>query len=145
MRGFRLTAGALLAAGMLMSGGASAQSYADTVWEQLQSHYDFLSGRNFTPDNYVMGKLAQGRTDSWRLHFDGGRQYVVTGACDSDCNDLDLAILDDKGNSLVSDNETDDYPVLEFRPSSSGQYTVEVEMYACDVEPCYFGFAKFRQ
>lgn len=145
MRRLSSVATGLLVSATLAGAEAGAQSYAETVWGQLQTHYDFISERNFTPENYVVGRLRSGATDAWNLYFESGGHYVITGACDTDCSDLDLAVLDANGKTLIEDTATDDYPVVEFRPTASGQYTVEVEMYACSVEPCYFGFARFRQ
>lgn len=125
---------------------ASAQVHAAQVWDQLQNHFEIVSGLDeLVLRNYVMGRLADDDTDSWTFSFTTGSDYVVTAACDNDCLDVDLFIRNEAGETVVSDTEADDYPILMFTPSVSGRYTIDVKMYDCSASYCYFGFGLFSQ
>jgi hypothetical protein len=121
----------------------AGQEYADQVWNQLQEEYEFAQIDDFYLRNYIIGALNSGRTDIWTFTFDQGTSYVITGACDEDCTDLDIVVEDANGNVMTSDEADDDLPFVEFSPNRSGSYTVNVKMYTCVEEPCYFGFGIF--
>jgi hypothetical protein len=121
------------------------QSYARQVWDQLQTSYTQLQDSDWVLDNYIIGKLARSAKDTWSFSLDSGREYVIVGACDNDCSDLDLRVKDSNGRLIVDDTGVDDRPVTRFRVTSSGRFTVEVEMYACTDAPCFFGFGLFRK
>jgi hypothetical protein len=133
----------LILVSALLSSTAYAQSYADTVWTKLQEWYEDYSEDGYSVENYVVGKLDEGETDSWSFWLGGGNNYTIIGVCDEDCGDIDLAIYDD-GDALVDEDVLeDDYPIVSVSPTSDELFTVDVDMYECDVEPCYFGIAIF--
>ena len=76
------------------------------------------------------------------LQLDTDGDYVITAVCDSDCGDLDL-VLYASGSEVARDTASDAYPVLALRPQSQA-HQLEVTMYGCGAEPCYFGFSVFR-
>lgn len=122
-----------------------AQSYATQVWNQLQKAYtDISDSSSFGLNNYIIGKLADGATDTWTFPLQRGKEYLIIGVCDNDCTDVDLVV---KGGSgvIVKDEEVDDTPVTRFRVTSSGRFTVEVTMADCKDEPCFFGFGLFEK
>ncbi len=133
----------LAAALPFLSTGAQAQSYADTVWDQLQDWYDEYSDDGYSVENYVIGKLDEDETDSWTFWLDRSYDYTIIGVCDEDCGDIDLTILDDDDDVVDEDLLDDDYPIVKVSPRRDAAYTIEVDMYECDVEPCYFGIAIF--
>lgn len=136
----------LLSAGLLTATSpAIAQSYADTVYYQLQDWYDDYSSDGYSVKNYIIGTLNEDEEDSWTFYFEGGYDYKLVGVCDEDCDDIDMAIYDDKGRLLDEDVLDDDFPIVDLTNARSGSYTVELDMYSCSVEPCYFGFAIFKQ
>jgi dipeptidyl aminopeptidase/acylaminoacyl peptidase len=124
----------------------AAQDYAEQVWSQLQEAYHgVLQDENYALRNYILGSMNQGATDRWTFWFDQANEYSITGACDEDCPDLDIVIEDANGNVVASDEASDDFPVVFFSPGGSGNYTVNVRMYTCTEEPCYFGFGVFSR
>lgn len=132
----------------LIAGSSSlhAQSYAVQVWNQLQAAYDAISDKSsFTLNNYIIGKLADDRTDTWTFPLTRGSEYLIIGVCDNDCRDVDLVVKDGSGNVIVKDEEVDDNPVTRFRVTSSGRFTVSVTMADCRDEPCFFGFGLFEK
>ena len=94
-------------------------------------------------DDYTVGSLREGESDYLDATINAGRQVVITGVCDQDCTDIDLIIRDYRGNEITRDTLVDDAPVLQFMPPYSGDYRIEVVMYQCSVQPCYFGVALF--
>lgn len=87
-------------------------------------------------------------TNSQSLNDDGnatfnmpviaGQRYAVLGACDSDCTDLDIKILDANGATVTQDAATDDLPTAYFEARQTGNYRLQVTMYQCTSNPCYY-------
>jgi hypothetical protein len=75
--------------------------------------------------------------------LNGGNSYLVLGACDGDCQDIDIRLYDENGNEIDSDTSDDDIPALEGVVETTARFSIQVEMYACNVEPCYFGLGVF--
>jgi hypothetical protein len=144
----RRIAGSLLFALVLCAGTAapaSAQSYAQQVWNQLQRVYDVADGNAYSLRNYIIGKLNNGARDTWTFTLEANTSYLITGACDNDCSDLDIFINDPSGTQVAKDDTADDIPVVRFDTRGAGRYTVEIRMYACSANPCYFGFGIFQR
>lgn len=71
--------------------------------------------------------------------------YLIVGVCDGDCDDLDLQIDDPSGDTLDTDIEDDDAPVLEFTTDAdSFYYKLLVDMVSCDTENCFYGVGVFK-
>jgi hypothetical protein len=68
-----------------------------------------------------------------------GTRYRFIGACDNECHDIDLFLIDSAGAMLEADRALDHFPVLNFMPETDGLYRIVLQMYNCDVEPCYVG------
>ncbi len=125
---------------------ASGQVYAQQVWNQLQAAYNTVSDGNYEMWHYVMGSLGDDGEDSWTFTFEGGTQYKIIAACDNDCGDIDLHVMDDDGDEVTSDVSTDDVPIVDFTPGKGGgRYTIKVTMYECSSEPCYWGFGIYKR
>jgi hypothetical protein len=122
---------------------AHAQDYAEQVWQQLQVMREAYSG--FTLQNYVIGHIGDDRTDSWTFSLAGNSTYVIAGACDTDCSDLDIVVKDADGTIVGKDDTDDDVPIATFATKAAARYTIEVKMYACSEVTCYFGFGVLRQ
>jgi hypothetical protein len=70
----------------------------------------------------------------------GGTAYMVVGACDGDCTNYDIELIDMRtGGVVASDVLPDDFPVVQFSPPANGQYMIRSLMQACSVAPCYAG------
>jgi hypothetical protein len=143
----RLLTGSLIAAALLVTSATQgeAQSYAQQVWSQLQKAHDAVGASDFVLQNYIIGHLGEGNTDTWSFPMRANTEYIITGACDTDCSDLDITIKDASGKVVEKDTTTDDVPVVRFTPGSNAKYTVEVKMYSCSSAPCYFGFGVFQK
>jgi hypothetical protein len=128
-----------------VSNTVTAQSYAVTVWNQLQATYDLLAdSQEYQLVNYIVGKLGDSESDSWSFPLVAGREYFLMAACDEDCSDVDLDVSTG-GNSIASDTATDDIPVLTFVARESGLHVINVKMYECSSEPCFWGLGLFEK
>ena len=57
---------------------------------------------------------------------------------------MDMAIYDPSGNLVDEDVEADANPVLEINGARKGRYRIEVRMYQCTTEPCYYAMGLFK-
>jgi hypothetical protein len=126
-------------------GNAQAQ-YSSTVRRQLErvqssiANYGFERSHNFTID-----KMDEGENEYFTVTLDRGRAYMIAGACDQDCSDVDLKIFDENWNEIDADRRTDDLPVVAVTPSWTGRFNIKVTMYECSSEPCYYGVGIFER
>lgn len=104
---------------------------AEDGWEE--THEDFYSA------------LDEGESETFELELEEGVDYRVFSACDADCDDLDLHIFDENGNSIGVDTQTDDLPIVAATPAWTGPFALVVTMHSCDDEPCTFGIAVVGQ
>jgi len=72
---------------------ARAQSSAEVVWMQLQNAYDAADLTGYTLKNYVIGRLDPSESDTWTFPLNAGTEYVIVGACDEDCTDVDVTVM----------------------------------------------------
>ena len=86
------------------------------------------------------GGLPARLTRRVQLTLRAGQQYEVIGVCDVRCRDLNLRLFDANDRLVSEDVLTNNVPVLDVRPSSTGLYSIEVEMAQCAGDPCYFAF-----
>lgn len=122
-------------------GGSSGapDSWEEQVISFLQSTEDEFESRGFSRTHeYETGTLRRGGSETIRVNLDAGVTYVVVGACDTDCDDVDLRVYGPRGTLLDSDLASDDYPVLTLTPRVSGEHTVKVTMARCDTSVCYY-------
>lgn len=123
---------------------AGAQPYTAQVRSQLDAAKQTLRGEGFSQSHdYEIDSLDDGAEDSFTIELDADQDYAIVGACDVDCSDMDFWLYDENANLIDSDTSTDDVPIVRVTPRWSGQFTIRVKMYACSVEPCYYGIGVF--
>lgn len=130
--------------------GVQQGNVTNEVRQQLIQQIGDLLGQ---VDNQFGGGMAraQGTVDEvapmqpgtdhrWRVTLTGGTAYRVLGACDGDCTNVDIELIDmTTGGVVASDMLPDDYPVVDYTPAANGDYIVRVLMQTCTVAPCYGG------
>jgi hypothetical protein len=94
--------------------------------------------------NTLVDHLNDGQHQFVTAYLTAGTTYMIVGACDEDCSDLDFTLYDPYGNYLAEDTEGDDYPTVFVTPRISGMYRLKVKMYACYTSPCYWGVGIYR-
>lgn len=83
------------------------------------------------------GSLASGATQQYPISLSVG-EYRVVGFCDSDCTDLDLSVHETTGETVAQDTAVDPNPVVPLTQQVSASGYVQVTMYSCSVEPCFY-------
>lgn len=106
-------------------------------------------------DDYV-GQMAQGMVPApgfsdeiapmqpgtdhrWQVNLVANTPYRIIGACDNECTNLDMELIDSSGSVVESDLLDDDFPLVNFTPSANGTYYVRLIMQTCTIAPCYAG------
>lgn len=143
LKALTITLAALLALAARPS-KAMAQEHAELVWRQLNTAFTAVNKEGYGSLNYIIGRMGEGKTDSWTLNFEKGTEYRIVGVCDKDCSDLDIEVLDGT-DVLTRDVLDDDAPIVSFSPKTSGQLRIKVSMAKCSDEPCFFGFGIFQK
>jgi len=121
----------------------TAQTYAVTVWTQLNTLYERFNQNGYSSRNYIIGRLKGDESERWNVTLHGGNTYVITGACDADCKDIDLQLLDANGKVLVEDVSSDDIPMMSYAIRTTGVYSIRATMYQCKDTLCYYGLGIF--
>ena len=96
-------------------------------------------------DDSKNGSLANGASTSVILTLVPGREYVIVGACDNDCDDLDLRLYDADDREIAEDIELDATPRVTLPPNPGSSYRVQVMMVGCSSEPCFWGLGVFER
>ena len=66
-----------------------------------------------------------------------GKTYRFLAAGDVDAKDVDLEVQDANGKSVAIDTRTDPEAVVDFTPTTSGNYVVRIRLYDSDRnQPC---------
>ena len=143
---------AFAAALLALPRAAEAQDHRSTVVAQLQATAATVAQSGFRPESsvfdrdVVVGALAQGASSMLEVNLTAGVSYFIAGACDGDCDDLDLRIFSvDSTTPVAEDTADDDAPMLNFTAPKSGRYMLSVDMAKCSESICYYGFRVYRK
>jgi hypothetical protein len=129
---------------------AQQASLTDAERTQLQElvagylgHVQSQFGSELAPapgfTDHVAG-MQPGTDDRWVVDLVSGTPYRVIGACDNECSNMDIELIDmNTGGVVAQDVLPDDYPVVDFQPPANGRYMVRMIMQTCTVAPCYAG------
>jgi hypothetical protein len=145
MRLSRLSFAVALGA-LFVAAPASAQVYVQQVTRQLDAARATLQSEGYSRVRaYTTANMDAGEERTFTFSLQRNRDYVISGACDNDCSDLDFWLTDNNGNDIDSDTATDDVPVVRVTPARNGTFQLRVRMHSCSADPCYYGFGIFRQ
>lgn len=93
----------------------------------------------------MIGEIAEGGRLEYTFIISPSKTYVVYGACDDDCSNIDLRGSDASGRQVDMDLDADDVPILLIeRGASDDRLTVTLEMAACETEVCVTGVGLFE-
>lgn len=156
MTGFRfpvvLVAVAAIAVGVSACAGAAVPvptprvATSSVVTVQLDSATSIMATQGFElTEGYRNGALNDGEEEVLSLDLAGERTYMIAAVCDQDCSDLDLELADASGETIDSDFELDDVPMVMTQGARAGRHSLTVSMASCEVEPCAYGVAIYRQ
>jgi hypothetical protein len=120
------------------------QNAQQIIIAQLQQAQAALAQEGFQQVGQpYSGGLRRG--ESWNVpaELHTGYEYRILGVCDRDCADLDLILFDGAGVSITQDTSTNSQPIVGVLPTTTGTFTIQVLMYNCTVEPCYYAVALY--
>ena len=119
--------------------------WAQQVLLKLEAASTVLEQEGAFPieDAFSYDEIAQGEIGTLSRSLQPG-QYVAMGACDDDCLDLDLAVLDSNGDLVDMDVEADAIPVVLFDVIRVGTIEVYAEMVSCDAVFCGYAIQLLR-
>ena len=133
-------AAALIALAVVASTAASAQpDLRDYLTRQLDNQEPDNAERGFAHAvGPLSGALASNRAAQLPLTLRAGQEIRIVGVCDQACNDLDLRILNPRGDIIALDTRSNARPVVDVRAEMFGRHTIEVGMLDCDAPRCRF-------
>lgn len=143
-----LAAGFALA---LIAAPVTAQCDTDNEYMAVVRVQAIAAGEIYEDEGYSLvdvlcGSLNEDATRGYDTSIAAGRSVAYVAVCDQDCDDIDLRLYDSRGNEVASDIEPDDYPIVVWGPGSAQDgMKIEVGMYSCSVEPCYYAIAMFSK
>ncbi len=76
-----------------------------------------------------------------RLILRGGGVYRIIGACDNECSNVDIELIDSNGVVVASDTAPDDEPVVTFTPASNSHYIIRVICRPVRLDPAMLAYA----
>ena len=97
----------------------------DYLFEQVENEFGFSSTAS------QAGRQSAGNVQTVTFNLSAGGTYVLIGACDENCSDLDMIVRDSSGNEVGRDEEPDDVPMVIVDGARGGRYTVDVGMVTC--------------
>ena len=145
---------AALASSLAMTSAANADNteYVSIITKQLDDVETRMKPVMESADRQML-RVAEivSLTDNDRngayylTELEPNTSYLIVGVCDGDCDDLDLQIDTPSGDTLDTEIEDDDAPVLEFTTDAdSFYYKLLVDMVSCDTDACFYGVGVFK-
>jgi len=126
--------------GLMLCSSAKAQ-----VERLLDSAENRIRSQGYSLIQRFGGSLDENRWTGRNLRLQAGHAYLIHAVCDSDCRDLDLRLFSEYGSEVASDLDPDDHPLLIYRPTQTGLYSLRIIMAACAADPCSFGGALYTR
>lgn len=130
---------------------ARIKPHADDPWtqqvlEQLAEVESVnLSKKLIRTHEPALGELNDGQNWIVGIQVEPGVNYLIAGACDEHCDDLDFFLYDAAKQLLAKDDEYGHFPVVAYNGDPTGEVTLRVKMCSCKYEPCAFGIVVFRE
>lgn len=121
---------------------ARSQEYREVLTAQFQAVQENMAPQGWSqdgsafPGDIAVHFLEAGAQVGLEIDLEAGVEYMVLGACDRQCTDLDLTLMDMAGTEITSDVLEDDVPVLTFTAASSGAHILWLTMVSCGSGSC---------
>lgn len=118
------------------------QQFRGRVTQYLDMATNQLGGGSAAAPGFTdeAAEMQPGTDHRWQVELVGGTPYRLIGACDDDCSNLDMELIDvATGGVVASDMLQDDFPLVDFTPQANGRYIVRLLMQTCSVAPCFAG------
>lgn len=108
---------------------SQAYKYIEESMNRLISKSEKMTDYEFELNNSAIlgGWIEEGKELAIINEFKGYQSYAIFAYGDNSCSDLDIVFEDRKGNELVRDNLTDNYPIVYYTPTSTDNYTIRMK------------------
>jgi hypothetical protein len=135
---------AALAGAAFLAAPAAAQDWGSLRDRLIQTAADSFGSENYSYGGFAHeGSLSDDQSEDVTIRLGAGHDFVIVGACDTDCADFDLTLYDASGNVVDSDLQLDDFPIVRANPARSGVYRLHVSMADCQIDPCRYAIQPF--
>ncbi len=130
---------------------ASGEAAETNEWQDQVDSQILTAGSLFANEGYSVrgaahsSSLDQGASEEFTILLQKGTTYALIAVCDADCSDIDLMLSDASGETIDSDYEEDDVPIVQVTARRTAMYTVHVYMASCNTEPCFYGVGTFAR
>lgn len=124
---------------------AQADRWERTVIQYLAQTKRQLHEAGYTAGESHVGGLNTDESASFSVTLERGVSYVLTGVCDPDCLDLQLALFAPNGYEIEAAGSAGSAPIVRINPRETASYRVQVRMARCTTNPCRFGVGVFRK
>ncbi len=74
------------------------------------------------------------KTYAMNRRFEKGVEYAIVAGGDEDASDVDVEILDERGNVVAKDDREDRMAVIEWTPETTGTYVIRVKLFDAELE-----------
>lgn len=133
---------------MLFSGGGGGGDFSQEERTTMAGYLDGYAERyaqGLTPvGDDELASLSDDAAHDYQVQLDAGHSYRVLGACDTNCRDVDLYVMDASGQEIGRDILTDDFPVVDIPQAQDGGYTIRIGMPDCGVDACLSAARVYR-
>lgn len=110
---------------------------ADTLQQKM--------GYGYAEGACMVGTLLDPQSEyTMTRQFEKGIQYAIVAGGDEDATDIDVVILDSKGNEVISDDSEERLGVIEWTPDVTSTYQVKVSLFEAKQES-FCAFTVLRQ
>jgi hypothetical protein len=118
------------------------QQLIANIGQQLDQFSSNFGGGKAPPAGFTdqINAIQPGTDHRLVMELVANTAYTFVGACDGDCTNVDIELIDMRtGGVVASDTLPDDFPVVNFTPPANGQYMVRTILQVCTLAPCYIG------
>jgi hypothetical protein len=91
------------------------------------------------------GELTAQGTIELPVRLRQGQKYGFVGLSDKMNNDVDLQLLDQDGNVVDEDDDSDGTAIVVFNPPTNGAYDLVVKMYSCKKASCNYAVGAYNK
>lgn len=135
---------AIAAALALLAAPAAAQApepQARELAQRLtQTEFDLVGEGYARAAGPFAGALGEGEARGVTVTLRAQQSYRIAAVCESRCGQAHVRVLDPSGRRIGVDNPHVGAWLVDVRPQTTGQYSIEVTMQRCAAAQCWYAF-----
>jgi len=145
----RVRAAIALAIGTALLFPVASSAQVGTLITEAAERLDQQARRSLRGYSRVLpprtGALAAEDRVDQPFSLKAGQQYGFLAIGDREARDVDLEVLDSRGNVVFEDKATNRVAVARFRPRAAGRYVVRTIMFECREAACEYALGTYRR